>query len=63
MRYTTFIMAIVSLFIFLEGGYFSIEKGGHTMAMSKPLETLNKDIPKIDVNIPAATETATFALG
>jgi hypothetical protein len=60
MRYTTIITVIVLLFI---GGYFSIEKGGHTMAMSKPLETVNKDIPKIDVNVPAATETATFALG
>ena len=63
MRYTTTIIAMVSLFVFLEGGYFAIEKGGRTMAMSKPLVTVNKDIPKIDIDIPPVTETATFALG
>ncbi len=60
MRYKAILPAIVLLFI---GGYFSIEKGGHTMAMSKTLGTVNKEIPKIDINTPSATETATFALG
>lgn len=53
----------ISLFIFFAGEYIIKEKGGSTMAMSRPLEAYNKDIPKIDMDPPAATETATFALG
>ena len=61
--YRITLTAFISLFIFLTGIYFLTEKGGNLMAMSGPVEAYNTDIPKIDMNPPAVTETATFALG
>jgi hypothetical protein len=63
MHFRTIIVLIVLLFIFVAGGYITSEKGGHIMAMSNKMETVNKDIPKMDIDTPSVTETATFALG
>jgi hypothetical protein len=63
MHFRSITVLIVLLFIFAAGGYVTSEKGGHILAMSNKMETVNRDIPKMDMDAPSVTETATFALG
>jgi hypothetical protein len=52
------LLLLVPAFIFL-----AVEKGGNTMVMLKSQADINTGIPPVDANVPARTETATFALG
>jgi hypothetical protein len=52
------VMLLVPAFIFL-----AVEKGGNTMVMLKSQAEIDRGIPTVDANVPARTETATFALG
>ncbi len=45
------------------GQHFSAQENGGRNAMNRPVGTLNKDVPQIDIKIPSRVKTATFALG
>jgi hypothetical protein len=60
------LMSIIFLtmsLIFVGGQHFAAQEYGGRIIMNRSAETMNKEIPQIDRDIPAVTETATFALG
>lgn len=53
----------LSLLLLLAGGFFMIEKQGDTIAVPVHQEVKKGAVPALDKEIPAGSETATFALG
>jgi hypothetical protein len=62
MPFITIILLTMSL-IFFGGQHFAAQEYGGNSTMNKPDVTMNQDIPPADLDVPAVTETATFALG
>ena len=62
MPFITILLLTISLLIF-GGQQFASQHNGGNSAMNRTSEVINKDIPPMDLHIPAVTGTATFALG
>ena len=58
----TIIMLMLSL-IFVGVQHFAAQGFGGRSAMDSSVILMNRDIPHIDIETPAAIKTATFALG
>ena len=57
----TIILLAISL-LFAGGQEFAVQDDGGAI-MNRTPEIMNKDIPPVDLKVPAVIETATFALG
>jgi hypothetical protein len=58
----TIIFLMMSL-IFVGGQKFADPEHGGRKPMNRPVEKVNKEIPRIDIKTPSTIKTATFALG
>jgi len=61
MRFSVMIMIMLSLM--LAGGIIIKSNRGDTMTKTSHAIKINNALPQIDKEVPAVTETATFALG
>ncbi|HBH60410.1 MAG TPA: hypothetical protein DDX85_01440 [Nitrospiraceae bacterium] len=57
------IMLLMLSLIFVGVQHFAAQEFGGRSAMDSSVTTMNRDIPRIDIEPPAAIKTATFALG
>ena len=63
MHFRQSIIILIMLTLLLAGGILMESDKGNTMTnTAHPVKT-DRDLPPIDKDVPATTETATFALG
>jgi hypothetical protein len=63
MRFRLSVIIIIMLSLLLAGSMTMKIKRGDTMTETAHPLMIDRDIPPIDKEVPAVTETATFALG
>jgi len=62
MNVKSMLVYIVS-FIFVGAGYYAAQLYGGKSVMKEAIGETHKEVPSIDMRVPASIETATFAMG